>query len=82
MRLKLLIIDNFDSFTYNIVQYCADLGAHVEVFYNNEITLDQIRKGKYTHIILSAGPGSPEHTKDVGICADIIQKLQGKIPGW
>lgn len=79
-HLRTLIIDNFDSFTYNLYQYCAELGGNPVVVRNNEITINQIIAAKYTHIILSPGPGSPDKEKDFGICADVIKKLAGQIP--
>lgn len=78
--MKTLILDNYDSFTYNLFQYIAELGGNPEVFYNNKITLHDIEKAKYTHIIISPGPGSPENKKDFGICGEVIQKISGKIP--
>jgi anthranilate synthase component 2 len=73
--MKLLILDNFDSFTFNLFQYCSELGAKTEVFRNNEISLAQIKKNKYTHIIISPGPGTPERKKDFGICGSVIKKF-------
>lgn len=78
--MKTLIIDNFDSFTYNIFQYSAELRANPAVFKNNEISLDEIKKGHYTHIIISPGPGSPENKKDFGICEDAIEEFKDKLP--
>lgn len=70
--MKTLIIDNFDSFTYNVYQYCAELGGNPVVKRNNETGVDEIRKKRYTHLILSPGPGSPEKRADFGICSDVI----------
>ncbi len=70
--MKLLIIDNFDSFTYNMYQYCAELGVIAHVVKNNELTLEQIRDGNYSHIIISPGPGSPDNEKDFGVCEQVI----------
>lgn len=78
--MKTLIIDNYDSFTYNLFQYCAELGGNPEVFKNNELTIQDIKKRKYTHIIISPGPGRPEKKKDFGICGDVIKNFKGKIP--
>ena len=71
--MSLLIIDNFDSFTYNLYQYCAQLGVIAEVVKNNELTVDQIRDRNYSHIIISPGPGSPDNQKDFGICEEVIK---------
>lgn len=78
--MKTLIIDNFDSFTYNLYQYVAELGGNPEVYRNNGITLDEIARRGYTHIIISPGPGSPDKKKDFGICADVIQMLSPSMP--
>lgn len=78
--MKTLIIDNFDSFTYNLSQYVAELGGNPEVFRNNEITLPEIEAKKYTHIIISPGPGTPEKKEDFGICSEVIQILATKTP--
>lgn len=81
---RTLILDNFDSFTYNIFQYVAELGGNPRVFRNNEISLKQIERGikngEFTHIIISPGPGSPDKKKDFGVCGDVIKKLKGKVP--
>lgn len=79
-HMKTLILDNFDSFTYNLFQYCAELGASPEVFRNNEITIPEIEARGYTHIVISPGPGSPETPKDFGICGKVIQHFTGKLP--
>lgn len=73
--MKTLIIDNFDSFTYNLFQYVAELGGNPEVRRNNEVTLDEIERGGYTHVIISPGPGSPENKKDFGVCGDVITRV-------
>lgn len=73
----ILMIDNYDSFTYNIVQYLGALGQKVRVFRNDEITLAQIEKLKPTHIVISPGPGRPE---DAGISIDVINHFGGRIP--
>ena len=73
----ILVIDNYDSFTYNIVQYLGELGAKIDVVRNDEITVDQIIEKSPTHILISPGPCSP---KEAGISVDVIQQLAGKIP--
>ena len=73
----LLIIDNYDSFTYNLVQYFGELKARVVVYRNDALSLAQIKKLKPGRIVISPGPGRPE---DAGISVDIIQDLAGKIP--
>ncbi len=73
----LLIIDNYDSFTYNLVQYFGELKADVKVYRNDAINLSQIKKLKPSRIVISPGPGRPE---DAGISVDIIKSFTGKIP--
>ncbi|HEU0283319.1 MAG TPA: aminodeoxychorismate/anthranilate synthase component II [Gallionella sp.] len=73
----LLMIDNYDSFTYNLVQYFAELGADVAVFRNDEITLEQIAALKPQHLVVSPGPCTPT---EAGISVPAIQHFAGKIP--
>jgi anthranilate synthase component 2 len=77
MKIMILIIDNYDSFTYNVYQYVASLGYEVEVVRNDKITLDEIEKKKYSGIIISPGPGTPD---DAGISKEVIAKFAGQIP--
>lgn len=72
-----LVIDNYDSFTYNLVQYLGELKQEVIVFRNDEITLDKIKILNPTHIVISPGPGRPN---DAGISKDLIKEFSGKIP--
>ena len=72
-----ILIDNYDSFTYNLYHYLGEIGAEVEVFRNDEISVDEIRGKKPQGIILSPGPCTPD---DAGICMDIIDKLGANIP--
>ena len=76
-RIKLLMIDNYDSFTYNIVQYFGELGADVEVFRNDEITIAQIAAKKPDRLVVSPGPCSP---LEAGISVAAIQHFAGKLP--
>jgi anthranilate synthase component 2 len=73
----LLMIDNYDSFTFNLVQYFGELGADVRVFRNDEITLEGITELKPTQLVLSPGPCSPA---EAGICVDAIRHFAGKLP--
>ncbi len=73
----LLVIDNFDSFTYNLVQYLGELGADPRVFRNDAITLEEIDAGEFTGIVISPGPGTPS---DAGISIPAIRRFAGKIP--
>ena len=73
----ILMIDNYDSFTYNLVQYLSELGEKLVVFRNDKITLDEIQKMKPGYIVISPGPGRPS---EAGISNEIIRKFSGKIP--
>ena len=73
----LLVIDNFDSFTYNLVQYFGELGANPQVFRNDAITLEEIDNGEFGGIVISPGPGTPA---DAGISIPVIRRFAGKIP--
>jgi anthranilate synthase/aminodeoxychorismate synthase-like glutamine amidotransferase len=73
----ILVIDNYDSFTYNIVQYLGQLGADVEVVRNDQVTLDDIRALGPTHIVISPGPGTPD---DGGVSLDVIRELGAMTP--
>ena len=73
----LLMIDNYDSFTYNLVQYLGELGADVHVHRNDAITLDQVATWEPEAIVISPGPCTPN---EAGICVPLIQRFAGKIP--
>ena len=73
----LLMIDNYDSFTWNLVQYFGELGAQVEVHRNDHITLNDIEKLNPERIVISPGPCTPN---EAGISMDVIQRFQGDIP--
>ena len=73
----LLMIDNYDSFTYNLVQYLGELGQKVNVYRNDEITVDEIENLKPKHVVISPGPCTPN---EAGISLELIEKLAGKIP--
>ncbi len=73
----ILMIDNYDSFTYNLVQYLGELGKEIHVVRNNQVTTDEIKQLKLTHIVISPGPGSP---KDAGVSSEVIREFSGKIP--
>ncbi len=73
----LLMIDNYDSFTYNLVQYFAELGAEVEVRRNDQITLQQIEQLNPEKIVLSPGPCTPN---EAGICLSLLQHFAGRLP--
>ncbi len=73
----ILMIDNYDSFTYNLVQYLGALGQNVKVFRNDKITISKIRKLAPKKIVISPGPGRPE---DAGVSCKVIKEFAGKIP--
>jgi len=73
----LLVIDNYDSFTYNLVQYLGELGADPRVWRNDEITIAQIKRLRPKRIVISPGPKTP---KEAGISCDVIQTFSGKVP--
>ena len=73
----LLMLDNYDSFTYNLVQYLGELGQDVKVYRNDEITLEGVEKLKPSHIVVSPGPCTPN---EAGISVPLVKALAGKIP--
>ena len=73
----LLVIDNYDSFTYNLVQYLGELGERIEVRRNDEVTLDQIESMQPARIVISPGPGAPN---EAGISTKVIEEFAGKMP--
>ena len=73
----ILMIDNYDSFTYNLVQYLGELGEDVRVERNDALSVDAIRRLAPERIVISPGPGTPN---DAGITLDVIQRFAGKIP--
>jgi anthranilate synthase/aminodeoxychorismate synthase-like glutamine amidotransferase len=74
----LILIDNYDSFTYNLVQYFGELGADIKVFRNDKVTLDELIALKPAQLVISPGPGDP--AKDAGISLEAIRHFTGKIP--
>lgn len=75
--MKILLIDNYDSFTFNLVQYLAELGADVDVYRNDKITLDQIAENPPDRIVISPGPCTPS---EAGISVSLIKRFAGHIP--
>jgi anthranilate synthase/aminodeoxychorismate synthase-like glutamine amidotransferase len=78
--MRILVIDNYDSFTHNLVQYLGELGAEPVVFRNDELTLEQVGKLAPSGIVISPGPGHPEDKKYFGICADVLQEVSPRVP--
>ena len=75
--MRLLVIDNYDSFTYNLVQYIGTINPNLQVHRNNKITLDEIKELNPSHIVISPGPGKPE---DAGLSISLIKEFGGEIP--
>ncbi len=73
----ILVIDNYDSFVYNLVQYLGELGQDIEVFRNDKISVDEISEKKPSHIVISPGPCTPD---EAGVSMDVIKEFTGKIP--
>jgi anthranilate synthase/aminodeoxychorismate synthase-like glutamine amidotransferase len=71
------VLDNYDSFTYNLVQYLGELGAEIEVYRNDELTVDQVEALQPDRILLSPGPCTP---REAGILVPLIQRMAGKAP--
>jgi anthranilate synthase component II len=78
--MKVLVIDNYDSFVYNLVQYIGELGAEVCVYRNDQVTLKQIRALKPDRIVISPGPGNPEDEKYFGVCKSVLQHISKNVP--
>ena len=78
--MRVLIVDNYDSFVYNLAQYVGELGAETVVCRNDQITLEQAREFLPDRIMLSPGPGTAEDTRFFGVCREILQRLSCEIP--
>ena len=78
--MKVLVIDNYDSFVYNLVQYIGELGGETIVYRNDQINLKQAMKLAPDRIVISPGPGTPEEARYFGVCSAILQRMSCKIP--
>ncbi len=78
--MKALVIDNYDSFVYNLVQYIGELGGEPIVYRNDEINLQQAMQLNPQRIVISPGPGTPEEPHYFGVCSSILQHMSWKIP--
>ena len=78
--MKVLVIDNYDSFVYNLVQYIGEQGAETVVYRNDQTSLQQLAQLKPDRIVISPGPGNPEDEKYFGVCTSILQTMSKKIP--
>jgi len=77
---KVLVIDNYDSFVYNLVQYIGELGGEPVVHRNDEITLERAVKLRPDRIVISPGPGTPEDVRYFGVCSEILRNMSRRIP--
>ena len=77
--MKVLVIDNYDSFVYNLVQYIGELGAETIVYRNDKTNMNQIKKLDPDRILISPGPGTPDDRRYFGICTEILQRISPKI---
>ncbi len=78
--MKVLVIDNYDSFVYNLVQYIGELGTDVTVHRNNQVTLKQVQQLKPERIVISPGPGTPEDERYFGVCREVLLQVSPKVP--
>ena len=78
--MKLLVVDNFDSFTFNLVQYLGELGADPVVFRNDAITAKEAEQLEPDAIVISPGPGNPANPRDFGVCRDLLLGLSRTTP--
>ena len=78
--MKFLIIDNYDSFVYNLAQYLGELGVESDVIRNDKITINEIKQKNYDGIVISPGPGTPDDKKYFGVCSDVIKDLGRSTP--
>lgn len=78
--MKVLVIDNYDSFVYNLVQYIGELGAETIVYRNDKVNMWELTNLKPDRIVISPGPGTPEDEKYFGVCTAILQNLSPSIP--
>ena len=74
---NVLLLDNYDSFTYNLAQYLGELGAEMTVRRNDEVTVDEAETLGFSHLVVSPGPGNPAQT---GVCNDMILRFAGRVP--
>jgi anthranilate synthase component 2 len=78
--MKVVVIDNYDSFVYNLVQYIGELGAETIVYRNDQVNLKQLAEAKPDRIVISPGPGTPEDERYFGVCTEILQTMSPSIP--
>ena len=80
LRAEVMLIDNYDSFTYNLVQQFCKLGSRVTVAQNDQVDLSTILAPQYTHIVISPGPGHPSKKRDFGVCTALLDAIPLSVP--
>ena len=80
IKMRVLVIDNYDSFVYNLVQYVGELGGDPVVHRNDRLTVEQAARIKPSRIILSPGPGMPEDPRYFGVCSAILRRISREVP--
>jgi anthranilate synthase/aminodeoxychorismate synthase-like glutamine amidotransferase len=78
--MKVLVIDNYDSFVYNLAQYIGELGGDVVVYRNDQVSLQQVMALKPNRIVISPGPGTPEDVRYFGVSTEILRHVSGEVP--
>jgi anthranilate synthase/aminodeoxychorismate synthase-like glutamine amidotransferase len=78
--MKVLVIDNYDSFVYNLAQYIGELGGDVVVYRNDQVSLQQVMALKPNRIVISPGPGTPEDVRHFGVSTEILRHVSGEVP--
>ena len=78
----MILIDNYDSFTYNIVQYLQELGVTPRVFKNDEVTIEELKNIDFNSVIISPGPGNPCDKSSTGVCEDIVKEFYTTKKYW
>ena len=78
--MKVLVIDNYDSFVYNLVQYIGELGGETIVYRNDQVNLKRLKELKPDRIVISPGPGTPEEVRYFGVCTAILQSMSREVP--
>ena len=78
--MKVLVIDNYDSFVYNLVQYIGELGGETTVYRNDQVNLKRLKELKPERIVISPGPGTPEEVRYFGVCTAILQSMSHEVP--
>ncbi len=78
--MKVLVLDNYDSFVYNLAQYVGTLGADPVVLRNDRVSLDEVKRLAPDRIVISPGPGNPEDARYFGVCAEVLREVSKEVP--